>query len=531
MPSRNIKVPIPLPLRGLNTVNPYIEIESLFAREFTNYILINGRPWIRPGINSFLYHAATNRHVHWFDLDSSIGILDNGDIRNIGSGAGATSIGGSPAFNATRVRHNTLNLVFGCREPRDAVNPFTAWSFTPLYQTATAISSGCSHKGRLYSSDGDTIEYSTVGATTGTMAGSFQISDFMNGQKVQRIFSVSINPSITTENVFVAFGAGGRVLVYGGEYPGSATWSLIAQFDMPQPISNVGFVEIDGDIFVATEQYCYWFRDLFSGGAQTAYFNSPTIPIENLWQGIGWSSNYTVAAVSHAFYVPKIDAIVVMATLKNSGPNNLALLAEYQNTGVYFCYHRKYRAWSVWQAAPFYTPVISSVDNGSGTYTNTTDIYAVGTKTEVVKLENTSCIDEYDSASNSILIQTSWKTPYFSGFKGQGMNLKGVRLNFRNPNEAYFEKIRAIFNYSDYKAPLGWYTQSMVTQINPGINSESNFSGSSLEYGQYNPFIGLSGNGESLSIQFTDKRTNSASSGERSIIAATMYIESGSDFI
>lgn len=526
-----VKLPIPLPIKGLNTVNPYVSFDSGYARELTNYIIRDGRLWFRPGVGSHKNDSGTNRHIHWFDIDAETAILDNGDIRNFDTGAGATSIGGSPHANATRVKHISLDLVFGCREPRLAIDPFTAWTFTTVYHTASAITCGCSHKGRLYTSDGDTVEYSALSAVTGAMSGSFQISDFMAGQKVVRIFSVSINPSITTENVFVAFGQGGRVLVYGGDYPGSATWSIIAIYDMPAPISNVGFVEIDGDIFVATNLYAYWFRDLFQGGPQTAYRSSPTLPIENIWAGAAWSSNYSFAFVSHSFYYPEIDAIITMASLKDGGPNNFSLLAEYQNSGAYFCYHRKYDAWSFWQAAPFYTPVITDADSGVSGYNTNTRIYAAGNKTEVKILLQDQYPDEYNSPATWIMSESSWKTPYLSPFKGQGLNLSGIRLNFRNPNEGYFEKIRAIFDYSDYKAPLGWYTQSMVTQINPGQYSESNLSVGSVAHGQYSKFVGLSGNGDSVSFQFTDKRTQSAGSGERSIVDVVAYLTPGADFI
>ena len=534
---RSNHIPVPLPLRGLNTIDPFADWDSGYAREFTNYMLYNGRVSMRPSCLGGASNASlSTTGVSWFDLSTAnstgYAILDDGKIRALFDGSGAATIGGSPAYNATRCKHVSLDLVIGCREPRDAVNPFTAWTFTTLAITATSIKAACSHKGRLYVADDSTVEYSSVGAVTGTMAGSFPLSYFLDGQKISRIFSVTVNPSISTENVLVIFGDGGKVLVYAGDNPIASNWQLIGKFDMPIPISNVGFVEIDGDIWVSTQKYAYWFRALFSGGAQTAYANSPTLPIENLWATIGvWSSNVSLPEVSHSFYEPYTDSII---TQTSSG---LETIANYQSEGYYLVYLRKYNAWALWIMTPLFAPIIQD-SSGAGVFGTS---YAAALKylaTSPYADGSIEVVDRYGIPSTSkIPIETSWKTPYFTS-KGAVHKLNGVRVfweqkNYLNTIAGYFYKLRTIFDYSDYNSKYGWYTQSTVTQSDPGNFNQSDANLTANTASQYNTMIGAAGVGGAFSIQFSQKSSSAAQAiteaQTHNIYAATCLVEEGSE--
>jgi hypothetical protein len=287
-------VPIDSPLLGLNTRDPFIPFDSRYARELTNYYLKDGAIVMRPAVRATRSNAAFSAtRIVWLDkTDVSLAISEAGNRINLSTGATIAAIGVTYGLQSMPIvqNHVNLSLVIGLGSPRDAISPFTAWTFTTLGITATAINSACSHKGRLYVCDGSAIEYSDIGQTSGAIpAGqTFPISRFMQGEQVIRMFSVTALPGNYTSNVFVIFGAGGRVLVYQGDYPGSPSWELIGDFKMPEPINEGCFAEVNGDIFVGTKTYAYWFRDLFTAGAQTAFDNRPSINIDNLWQSVTW---------------------------------------------------------------------------------------------------------------------------------------------------------------------------------------------------------------------------------------------------
>lgn len=489
-------VPVIAPLRGLNTLDPFISFNSGYARELTNYAIVNGHLIVRPAVRvKRAAGSASHPLTFWFDESNNSAIDTSGNIYTISTGANTGTIGGAVQIKATTCKHISLDLVIGGRAPRSVTSPFSSWSFTTNTITATAIIAACSYKGRMCVTDGSTIEFSPVGAIALNMSsasggGAFPISYFMEGQAVIRIFSVTAQPGDISSNVFVAFGSAGKVLVYQGDYPGSANWNLVGDFNMPSPASNVSFLEIDGDVFVATDRYAYWFRDLFLGGAQTAYENSPSKPIETLWQSLVWGGGVLSPECSHVFYYEKYDCIVCQCFEKNTSFGNLGLIANYQNEAVYFAYFRRYQAWALWFMTPFFTPVIGT--------------YALAEDASIMQLDDTYLVDYYNSypSTTGQRIEASWKTPFY--FPEQGVNklLNGVKPFFKNTQEGKLPLLRAIYDFTDYNAPWGFYSQSSVTAIPPGYYTEGNISVGTQTYNTYSEFCGLSGNGSGFSLQF-----------------------------
>lgn len=524
----NSLIPIQMPLLGLNTVNPFIDFDSGFARELTNFSIVNGRLKMRPAVRSTMDNASLAQAITWFDEPTAgnwYAILADGKIRKLNDGSGAATIGGAAALNVTRVKHVSLDLIFGAREPRIAANPFTAWTFTTLGIGATTIRCGASHKGRLYVADGNTLEYSTVAAITGTMAGSFSLADQLDGQVIVRIFSVSIHPGVIAENVLVIFGHLGRVLVYQGDYPASATWSIIGKYDMPRPGSNVSFVEIDGDIFVSTYSYAYWFKDLFQGGAQPAYANSPTLPIENIWQSAGWQGVDTLYNQG-CYYDPSLDAIVQILYQ----PAIDGGVAGIVNGFSRFVYFRKYKAWAIWTVPPLFFPVRTDLDYVYGFPT----IYGCSwARSEIVTMTAGIAQDTASGGTPSTYnIEATWKTPYGNPFEGRSMKVNGVRPFWQNSISGYMDKMRVIFDYSDFNSPYGFYTQTTATQVNPGNYSDGQLDLTAQAWNQYNGFLGIGGEGGAASYQFSMKmKTGSSTTQTQEIYAAHAYAESGGIFI
>jgi hypothetical protein len=527
-----------IPLGGLNTVNPFVPLESGFARELTNYGIINGRLQKRPPSLSRYEDANFNQMV-WYDIFWDRVITNTGTIRTLSGASTGGSIGGTPVYGLAHVvKHVSLTLLIGVREPRDAVGlTFTAWTFTTIGITASAITSACSHKGRLYVCDGSVIEYSNVGQITGAMYDSFDVSEFMDGQTVSRIFTCTIGSGNTNaDNVFVIFGDAGKVLVYQGDYPASSTWNLIGNYDMPALASVQAFVEIDGDIFVATKKYAYWFRELFIGGTQTAYENSPTRPIENLWASCLWQYSATNNTVlnSHIFYYEPYDAIICQCSSSSLVKTGTAQIADYETDAVYFVYHKKYRAWALWLMAPLYSPIVgqSSYSTRDQTY-----IYGQGLTDQIRSIGTASFPRQvnYDTITLSpdvkVKIETSWKTPYFANPKGLLQKITGLRPFFSDTVEGFFDKIRIIFDYSDQNTLYGFYSQSNAPIVRvPSNYADAQILVPTVESDQYSPYVSISGIGGQGSVQFTQGGDSTATSNDintQEIYGAAVYVEDG----
>lgn len=510
-------VPIPVPLKGMNTVNPFNDSLE-YARELSDFQIYQGRLSPRPSRDTVVSSAYVGQ-INWVDVSSApiyYAISNTGDRIRLDTGAVLGNIGGACQISATTVNHVGTTFLFGCQAPRQATGPaFTAWTFTTAAITAANIACGCSWKGRLYVSDGISIEYSNLGSTgASVLNGGVPISYNMGGESVVRmlVLTASSQANVLTDSLFCIFGNQGLVLMYSGTDP--TDWQLIGRYQMPLLNSNISFVEIDGDIFVANNSYAYWARDLLIGGATYAYNNSPTRAIENLWQSVIYDSLASNALVSHAFYLDKvesipIDAIIVQCSVQNT---DAAQLDKISNTGpgCCFAYFRKYKAWAIWFLS-FPAPVIKSG----------TDYFCTGSGA------NAALFDIVYLDSNSI--QPTWSTPYLSPFIGRNQRLLGARPFFQSPEDPASITIAGIADFSDFLSPFSFQAKdSAVSPVTPGLIAVTTAELPVNSYEQYHPFaaIGVIGAGASLYARFN---TISADPLSNQIYQMIAYFEDGGD--
>ncbi len=521
-----------IPMLGLNTVNPYVDFNSGYARELTNYAILNGKLIKRPAVRIHTASLIDARNAIWFDPNTNNAIARNGDIFTVTTDVVTGTIGAGTYYTrATRAKHRSLDLIFGVGVPRTAISPFTAWSFTTVSMTATNIIAGVSHKGRLYVTDGTSIEYSPVAAISGAMTANVNLTELLDNQKIIKLASLTVQTGNQAENVFVLFCDGGKVLIYQGDYPASQTWYLIGKFDMPAPVGNQGFVEIDGDIFVATDRYGYWVRDLFAGGAQSAYFNSPTLPIENMWQTQSWGSynDYLNREHSHVFYIPVIDAIVCQCKQQQGALDTK--IADYGNEAIYFVYFRKYKAWSIWFMSPFFAPVVQDANNGT--------LYAMSYGNIIYQLQCTRDYADVGSAdadeqvpSAFKKIETSWKTPYFEAFAGKINKVTGVRPYFADSTAGKFNKIRVIADFSDLNAPYGFFAQSTVPPLLPAKYADTSINEVYNPSNHYGIASSITLQGGAISLQLTQSDTSTATTNHlQAITGVAIYVDDGGIYI
>lgn len=540
-------IPIPIPVNGLNTIDPTVTLETGYARELTNLFVNNGKVKVRPAARVLHYFSLQSKSAAWFDTSSGTPYLIEyfgGSIRDVSSGSITGSVGGSVQAAGTMFKHHTIDVLCGCKEPRSPAGPnFTSHGFTLNQITdETTIISGCSHRGRPYFTDGEYVEYGDVGQVTGAFAsdglagGYFDPSPYLDGQIVLRIFSVTIQQGNESDNVLVLFGDGGKVLVYSGDWPDADNFALVGSYNMAKPASLTSFLEIDGDIIVSSQEYCYWFRDLLTSGPIAAYENRPSKAIQNLWQSLEWETPFLQKETPHIFYLKNlVDAdgvgltnldVIVFQTLSGAGQFEVLVdIADYQNQAVYLVYMRQTRAWALWMMTPMFSPVRQGDD--PNTY------YALGASGEIKTFFIDKFADNYlDTASNSLLeveIEGNWKTPYVNTFKGISIAVKGVRFFFTNTVSKFFNVIRAIYDFSDYTANFGFATQDTSSNpLNPANSNTASLDASANTSGIYSGLVNPGGLGAGVSIQFNFQRKSGSDIDQKQeILGATLLADEG----
>lgn len=546
-------IPIPVPLKGLNTVEPDLPIDAMYARELTNLLIVNGRLRQRPSTAIWKELPATNDQAAWWNSNQAILKNLTGDIINLSTGVVVGNISDSTTgvHSPIVIKHASIELLIGVQTPRNPTTSlFPAWSFTTVGLAANTIEAAISHKGRLYVAGGTVIEYSSVAAVSGTMAGSFNVGEFVNNEPIQYLYSFNTQPGqANDENVFVIITAN-NVLVYAGDFPASQTWNLIAKFSIGTTRNLIK--EVEGDLFMATPSLAFYLSDLFQQGIANINAAPRNAPVKNLWSeqlwtfGVGIGANPEVAQVWHH---EELDVMVCSCFQTRLEP-----YFEYLNEQVSFVYHRKYDAWSIWAGMPVFSPIIK--DFGEGYTFTTYDRY-------LLKFG----ADDFDQGLGGPLkIEMSWKTPFAQPFRGQLQQVLGARPRWRykrvlrqtNPSSppptivtnnttAPIEVVRSVFDYTDYtvssngtpiKNVWPFYQQetASVAVVNPENFAELSISQPANISGNYAPFAGLNGIGEGVGLHIvkkndvddpTDVNYLQTSTTEFEIYGATIYAKDG----
>jgi hypothetical protein len=546
-------IPIPVPLKGLNTVEPDLPIDAMYARELTNFIIVNGRLRQRPSVRT-RYTLGNTDEPCWWDSAGSRAILKNltGDIINISTLAVTGNVGG-PTVNVISpivIKHLSLELLIGIREPRSPYPAgFTAWAFTTIGIAADTIIAACSHKGRLYVAAGSVIEYSNVAAITGTMAGSFNVAEFTNNEPVEYLYSFNTQPGqANDENIFVIITAN-KILIYAGDFPASQTWNLIASFSIGTTSNLVK--EVEGDLYLATPTLFFELSTLLQQGITSITSQPLNNAIRNIWAEQIWDfgvSIGSIAEVAHIWFHKELDIVVCSCFQTTLQP-----YFEYSNEQISFVYHRKYGAWTVWAGMPIFAPVIKH-----------SNVY---TAANYRKLIGQLAIDDFDfGLTGGTKIEMSWKTPLANPFRGQLQQVLGVRPRWRykrrvvmtNPDSppatittnnttAPLEIVRSVFDNTDYvvssngspiKNVWPFYQQETanVAVVNPENYAELSIEQPANISGNYAPFAGLNGIGEGVGLHIVKKNDvddpNDAnylqtSTTEFEIYGATIYAKDG----
>lgn len=522
-------VPLLVGRNGMNTVDPFVSIDSGFMREATNFIYVDGKYKQRPAVRHYKHHAnIVNARWH----DGTYAILDSGEVRNYDTGVLATTISAYSEIPST-FEHAGQTILCGFGAPRLADYPFTVWTKTTTTITAANIECGMSHRRRAFVSDDYVFEWYAqdiqLVAGASASAGTDTLLGLMRpNEKILRMFSMTVQPGNNTTNAAIFFGDMGSVLIYDGDYPGATNWQIIGLYRMPKPKSRLSFCEVDGDILVFTDRYCYWTSNLLSGGVAGAYENRPSRRIDNLYQA--FMRDYSGSPVDTDFRPPHAFH------LESAGPSDFRIteydaiccttdrtyyesIFDYDAHCSMLVYKRNPAGWYLWGMPYFCAP-----------YRN--GLALNGNSSELVTLSPLYQEDESDQGATTIDIESVAKWPYIGLTEPRARRVTGAKIFGRNEDRAEVHRVRSYFDFGDMALPFGLSMQHMI--------GDSPFTNTFVDAPDFNqphngteefvsPILGLAGEGTCVSLAVHLKRdeVTGAITSTQDLYAATLFLSEG----
>ena len=178
----------------------------------------------------------------------------------------------SPSFGGTPKQYNGTTW---------AASTYT-WpsSFDPF--------GGCVHKNRAFFLGRNSAAYGYTGidSVSGVVTKVDLAGVLASKANLYIIRSISMSENVTQENVAAFIFSNGEVLAYGGSYPDSSTWGLIARFRISNPIYQNSFCDAKGDSFIFTETEILSLRNIFARGYSDERINGIGATIKNRYSQI-----------------------------------------------------------------------------------------------------------------------------------------------------------------------------------------------------------------------------------------------------
>lgn len=129
------------------------------------------------------------------------------------------------------------------------------------------------YKNRLYfiQRAAASIWYSGVDAVSGALTEFSVQSVLAKGGQIYHIGSYTSGGYSSLDNLFVIISREGEILLYQGDNPGSATWSLVGQFFIAPPIGKRSFFYWGRDLIIITTEGLVSLNDVIGAGQKGDY--------------------------------------------------------------------------------------------------------------------------------------------------------------------------------------------------------------------------------------------------------------------
>lgn len=358
---------IPAPIKGMYSDSIFIPPTQGYAQLLRNVSIGPGSIRLRPGTDheGGIMSPLNGSVVSWHGTGGWL--WSDGVIRNSTAGTVYTSALTSRPVYEGRFRDRIYLSYPGQATAAYDGSTWGAFPFTLSTLTSAELAGTTSYRGRWYgwgtdATDGqEYIEVGGLDSITGNTT-VFAINRFMQNQNILVCKSFTVEQGVNTGEVFVVFGDKGLVLVFSGDDPGANNWFLSATYQMTNPVSKHGFVEVQGDLIVMGREYIYSMRQLFAGGSQAAQENALTSPVSLLYRGIfagAFISDYEDNP-PFAFYMPQENALVFVCGKASDAMwmgDNAEFGDSYDYRLLQFVYYRQHKAWVLWDVPQLKWPV------------------------------------------------------------------------------------------------------------------------------------------------------------------------------
>ena len=277
---------VPPPVNGWNTRDPISQMDPLYAVELENMFPGDGVVSLR---NGFRYHSKSIGSSTVFSLASLeygtvsklIAVSSTGVVYDATTAsAAATDISGGVTFatDYCMIRKFRDRLFIKPLISNNDVYHYTGTGNIALSAfTGPDTGAGAddkalytfgSYRSRLYFAQADvpSLWYGGVDAITGALT-EFPLRAVLTKPFVNFAYvgGLTYQGQAAIDDALCVISDSGEGLLYGGDYPGSATWSLIARFEIPPPMSVWGFANIGSNLVALTQQGIVSIQDAISG--------------------------------------------------------------------------------------------------------------------------------------------------------------------------------------------------------------------------------------------------------------------------
>lgn len=236
----------------------------------------------------------------------------------------------------------------------DVLYDGSSWSTSGFTYSASPIGGRVagSYKGRPYFAEGNYLYYpTTVGAVTGALNRQDFSSVFKFSGNIAFIATISAPGDRPTDMFFVMGNTNGEILVYGGDYPDSSTWSLVSQFKTSPLLGYEAIITYNNDLLLLTRTGAVSLRQLFIQGNLAAETLNISDPIDDYWikliNNLTATSYWSVPpSMISGCYWPEKNRILILV------PGHVDIDGVYSASyATMFSYNCATKAWSIYKLA------------------------------------------------------------------------------------------------------------------------------------------------------------------------------------
>lgn len=287
MPKRSAanSMMVPIPTMGMSSKQSISSMDPRYCPEMQNFFPVGATIDVRKGFTFFGEVSGAETPNNTFEFITEAGTrflvcISSADIYNVSAGGAGVDISGAvvvqpTAYHAVNFRSR---LFFKSEAALDDVGVWTGVGnaalagFTGPGADDKALAFITSYKSRLYFVEHNAASfwYGGVDAITGALTEFDVTSIFRLGGKILWIGSTSF-AAFANQEVFVIISEAGEVLLYQGEYPGSATWSLMGRYYIAPPPCRKAIFYWGQDVICITTQGVVPLSEVINAGPRGEY--------------------------------------------------------------------------------------------------------------------------------------------------------------------------------------------------------------------------------------------------------------------